>query len=125
MNIEINVESDVPIFTQLVDNVKQGVLSGNLQPGAGLPSIRQLANDLGVNPNTVSKAYKLLERDKIIVGKGYRGTFISDNAKSHCYTDLNAQALEIMKNNVENLRQLGLTDSEIRIAFSNVMKGAW
>lgn len=125
MNIEINLDSDVPIFTQLVNNVKQGVLAGNLAPGDALPSIRQLANDLGVNPNTVSKAYKTLERDKIIVGKGYRGTFVSDDAKEHCYTDLNANALEIMKSNVEQLRQLGLTDSEIRIAFSNVMKGAW
>ena len=125
MNIEINVDSDVPIFTQLVDNIKQGVLSENLKSGAVLPSIRQLANDLGVNPNTVSKAYKLLERDKVIVAKGYKGTFISEDAKSHCYTDLNAQALEILKTSVDELKGMGLTDSEIRIAFSNVMKGAW
>lgn len=125
MNIEINLDSDVPIFTQLVDNIKQGVLADNLVPGSALPSIRQLANDLGVNPNTVSKAYKLLERDKIIIGKGYRGTFISDEAKQHCFTDLNTEALEVLKQSVDQLRGLGLTDSEIRIAFSNVMKGAW
>jgi GntR family transcriptional regulator len=123
MNIVIDVESDIPIFTQLVEQIKQGVAAESLLPGMSLPSIRQVASDLGINPNTVSKAYKLLERDKVIVGKGYKGTFIHELAKEHCSIDLNAKALSIMTENVGKLQDLGLTDSEIRIAFSTVMKG--
>ncbi|WP_338516906.1 GntR family transcriptional regulator [Alteromonas gracilis] len=122
MNIVIDVESDTPIFTQLVEQVKQGVATKTLKPGAPLPSIRKLANDLGINPNTVSKAYKLLERDSVITGKGYRGTFIHENALEFCETDLNATALSLMVENVRQLRELGLTDSEIRNAFASAMK---
>ncbi|RPJ65477.1 GntR family transcriptional regulator [Alteromonas sediminis] len=122
MNIEIDVESDTPIFTQLVDQIKQSVASKSLKPGMPLPSIRQLANQLGINPNTVSKAYKLLERDSVIIGKGYRGTFIHDQALEHCETDLNATALTVIAASITQLRELGLTDSEIRNAFTTAMK---
>lgn len=122
MNIKIDIESDIPIFTQLVDQIKQGVARKNLKPGMPLPSIRKLANELGINPNTVSKAYKLLERDSVIIGKGYRGTFIHEQAQEHCETDLNATALAVIANSVKHLRDLGLTDSEIRNAFATSMK---
>ena len=122
MNIAIDIESDTPIFTQLVEQIKQGVASKKLQPGMSLPSIRQLANELGVNPNTVSKAYKLLERDSVIIGKGYRGTFIHDEALEHCEIDLNATALCVITDSIKKLRELGLTDSEIRNAFTSAMK---
>lgn len=122
MNIAIDIESDTPIFTQLVEQVKQGVASKNLKPGTSLPSIRQLANELGINPNTVSKAYKLLERDSVIIGKGYRGTFIHDQAIEHCETDLNETALTVITASIKQLRDLGLTDSEIRNAFTAAMK---
>lgn len=122
MNIAIDIESDTPIFTQLVKQIKQGVASKKLEPGMSLPSIRQLANELGVNPNTVSKAYKLLERDSVIIGKGYRGTFIHDEALEHCETDLNTTALSVITESIKKLRELGLTDSEIRNAFTAAMK---
>lgn len=122
MNIKIDIESDIPIFTQLVDQIKQGVARKNLKPGMPLPSIRKLANELGINPNTVSKAYKLLERDSVIIGKGYRGTFIHEQAQEHCETDLNATALAVIATSVKQLRDLGLTDSEIRNAFTTSMK---
>lgn len=122
MNIEIDVESDVPLFTQLIEQVKNGVANGMLQPGDSIPSIRRLAQDLGINPNTVSKAYKLLERDNIIVGKGYRGTFIHDEAKDNCETDLSALGEQVISEAILSLRKAGLTDSEIRITFSELMK---
>lgn len=122
MDIKIDVESEIPIFTQLIEQVKKGVLNDALQEGSTIPSIRRLAKDLGINPNTVSKAYKRLERDQIIVGKGYRGTFISDNAKQFCTVDLTALSRETLQQAITSLRNAGLTDSEIRIAFSELMK---
>lgn len=122
MDIEIDIESDVPIFTQLIEQIKTGVCSNALQEGSAIPSIRRLAKDLGINPNTVSKAYKLLERDQIIVGKGYRGTFINENAKQYCEIDLSKLARETLQETIQSLRSTGLTDSEIRITFNELMK---
>ena len=72
MEIVINTSDSVPVFAQLIDQIKKAVLSGELRSGAALPSIRQLANDMGLNHNTVAKAYRLLERDAVIETKGYR-----------------------------------------------------
>jgi GntR family transcriptional regulator len=122
MEIEIDINNDTPIFTQLVNQVKDSVTKGILVTGFSLPSIRQLANELGVNQNTVAKAYKVLERDSIIVARGYRGTFIHENAKENCQVNLQDKGLTIMSDSITNMQALGLTDSEIRIIFSSLMK---
>ena len=77
MEIVTATSDSVPVFAQLIDQIKKAVLSDELSSGAALPSIRQLANDMGLNHNTVAKAYRLLERDSVIETKGYRGTFIN------------------------------------------------
>ena len=69
MEIVIDTSDSVPVFAQLIDQIKKAVLSGELSSGAALPSIRQLANDMGLNHNTVAKAYRLLERDAVIEPK--------------------------------------------------------
>lgn len=122
MEIEIDVNDETPIFLQLVNQVKEMVSSGVITTGFSLPSIRQLANELGVNQNTVAKAYKMLERDAIIVARGYRGTFIHENAQQNCQVNLQDKGVEIMGEAITNMRTLGLTDSEIRISFTALMK---
>ncbi len=122
MEIAIDVSDQTPIFTQLINQVKEGVRSGALAQEMAMPSIRQLANDLGINQNTVAKAYKLLERDLVIVKRGYRGTFIHPEALSHCSDNLNEKGIDLMTQTVATLRESGLTDSEIRIAFNTIMK---
>ena len=124
MDIEIDIDDDTPIFSQLVNQIKERVITGELATGFSLPSIRQLANELGVNQNTVAKAYKVLERDAIIVARGYRGTFIHENAKENCQVNLAAKGATILSDSIANMQALGLTDSEIRIIFSAVMKQA-
>jgi GntR family transcriptional regulator len=106
----------------LIDQIKKAVANGDLSPGAALPSVRQLANDLDLNHNTVAKAYKHLIRDSVIQSKGYRGTFIHVDAKANCNFDLNAIVTSKLSETIKGLRDTGATDSEIRIAFSNVMK---
>lgn len=121
MEIVIDTSDSVPVFAQLIDQIKKAVLSGELSSGAALPSIRQLANDMGLNHNTVAKAYRLLERDAVIETKGYRGTFIHPNAKANSAVDLNAWVTSTLSETIKTLRGSGVTDSEIRIAFGNVM----
>ena len=121
MEIVIDTSDSVPVFAQLINQIKKAVLSGELRSGAALPSIRQLANDMGLNHNTVAKAYRLLERDAVIETKGYRGTFIHPDAKANSAVDLNAWVTSTLSETIKTLRGSGVTDSEIRIAFGNVM----
>jgi len=97
------------------------VTAGVLKPGAALPSIRQLANDLDLNSKTVAKAYKLLERDSIIEMKGYRGTFVHPKAKANCKFNLQEWTQRKLGETVAELREAGVTDSEIRNAFAGVI----
>ncbi|MFT5760144.1 MAG: GntR family transcriptional regulator [Alteromonadaceae bacterium] len=121
MEIIIDIDDPIPLFTQLIGQIKQAVQSGKVIPGDPIPSIRQLANDLEINSKTVAKAYKLLERDSIIQAKGYRGTFIHPDAKANCTVDLNEWVTNKLVETISSFRKSGITDSEIRIAFSNVM----
>ena len=121
MELVIDIDASVPLFAQLIGQIKQAVLSDKICPGDALPSIRQLANDLELNNKTVAKAYRLLERDSVIQSKGYRGTFIHPDAKANSTVDLNAWVVTRLGETIEAFRESGVTDSEIRIAFGDVM----
>lgn len=121
MEIVIDIEDSVPLFAQLIAQVKGAVLAGQIRPGDALPSIRQLANDLELNNKTVAKAYRLLERDSVIKTKGYRGTFIHPDATANSAVDLNDVVMSKLSEAIAALRDAGVTDSEIRIAFGNLM----
>ena len=122
MEIIIDIDASVPLFAQLIGQIKKAVLCDKIRPGDALPSIRQLANDLELNNKTVAKAYRLLERDSVIQTKGYRGTFIHPDAKVNSTVDLNAWVVSKLGETIAAFRGSGVTDSEIRIAFGDVMK---
>ena len=121
MEIIIDIDDPVPLFAQLIGQIKKAVLSDKIGPGDALPSIRQLANDLELNNKTVAKAYRLLERDSVIQTKGYRGTFVHPDAKVSSTVDLNAWVVTKLGETIEAFRGAGVTDSEIRIAFGDLM----
>ena len=121
MDIVIDIDDSVPLFAQVMGQIKKAVLRDKICPGDALPSIRQLANDLDLNNKTVAKAYRLLERDSVIQTKGYRGTFIHPEAKANSTVDLNAWVVTTLRDTIEACRDSGVTDSEIRIAFGDVM----
>jgi GntR family transcriptional regulator len=118
MDITIDIDDPVPQFQQLIEQIKAAVTAGALKAGDPLPPIRQLANDLELNSKTVAKAYKLLERDSIIETKGYRGTFVHPNAQANCDINLQEWTLRKLEETLAELREAGVTDSEIRNAFA-------
>jgi GntR family transcriptional regulator len=77
MEMRIDPRSGVPFYRQIIDQVKYGVARGVLKPGNQLPTVRQLAVDLSVNPNTVARAYQELEIRGIVATQMGTGTFIS------------------------------------------------
>ena len=74
--IILDIDDSVPLVAQLMGQTKQAVRRDKMLAGDPLPSIRQLANDLDLDNETVAKAYRLLERDSIIQTTGHRGTVI-------------------------------------------------
>lgn len=79
MIVQIDFKSGKPIYLQVVDQIRYAAASGQLQPGAALPSIRPLAEELRVNRNTIAKAYAELENQRVIETLAGKGSFISGN----------------------------------------------
>ncbi|MGG4488627.1 GntR family transcriptional regulator [Metabacillus idriensis] len=79
--IQIDPRSSTAIYEQIIQQMKELCLKGVLKPGEKLPSVRELSTMIIANPNTVSKAYKELEREGIIETLRGRGTFVSENAQ--------------------------------------------
>lgn len=77
----VDETSPVPPFEQLRTQLADAVRSGLLPPGTRLPTVRQLAGDLGIAPNTVAKTYKALEEEGLVRGQGRRGTLVADAAE--------------------------------------------
>jgi len=123
MQISIDERLAEPVFSQLITQIREAVRSGQLRPGTPLPAIRELAKELQINPNTVAKAYGLLERDAVIETLGRKGSFVHRDGKKHSKVDLASRAASVLAQAVASLRGTGLTDSEIRNAFATVMKG--
>ena len=79
MQINLNTHDGVPIYLQVVNQIKYLVASGRLAPGAELPAIRVLAEQLLVNPNTIARAYRELESAGIVEKRRTAGTFVSSD----------------------------------------------
>ena len=79
--LTIDTRAPTPAYLQILEQILARVQEGSLGPGTALPSVRQLASDLGINPNTVAKAYLLLERDGILLTVRRRGTFVAPGAR--------------------------------------------
>ena len=77
-----NPASAVPVYLQLIEQVKHAIDVGALRPGDQLPAIRRVAEELVINPNTVAKAYRDLEHDGIIELRHGSGAFVSDNGRA-------------------------------------------
>jgi len=89
----IDLRSGMPVYRQLIDQVRSGIASGSLTAGDQLPTVRQLAVDLAINPNTVMRAYRELELGGLLETHQGTGTFISTK--------------KLQKNSAERDRQLG------------------
>ena len=109
----INTTSEKPIYEQIIDNIKELTLKNILKTEDKLPSVRDMASMLSVNPNTVSKAYQELERQKIIHTLRGRGTFISSKEDVPIDEDRRIKALEELRNICVELGHLGFGREKI------------
>jgi GntR family transcriptional regulator len=107
----------VPIYLQLMEQVKHGIETGALRPGEQLPGIRPLAEELVINPNTVAKAYRELEHEGVIELRHGAGAFVAANLRPRKSTDALRAGQAVVASTVERLRARGLSDDEIRRLF--------
>lgn len=123
----INTMSDKPIYEQIIDNIKELSLKKILKPDDKLPSVRQMASMLSVNPNTVSKAYQELERQKITHTVRGRGTFMSPDIDFPIDNDRIIKAIEGLRDICVELAHLGFDREkiidEIDRIHSDIKKG--
>lgn len=107
-----NLSSDRPIYIQLLENMKYRIVTGRYPPGSQLPSVRELALEAGVNPNTMQKALSELEREGLVFSMRTSGRFVSEDA-SLIKNIKKEMALSASGEFLKNMVRLGMTKDEI------------
>ena len=119
----VDPHTGVPIYLQLIEQVKRSVALGVLAAGERLPTVKQLATDLTINPNTVARAYRELERDGVIETNVGRGSFVSTNGAGDraaaALTDVASSAVDAA---VREAKSMGLRRNQIRDLFQQALE---
>ncbi len=117
-----NLDSDRPIFLQIIQKIQTDIISGFYQPGDKLPSVRELASEASVNPNTMQKALSELERTGLVYSQRTSGRFITEDHKmiQHLKSEL---AQKIIEEFLEHMSQLGIQREEAIALITETIKG--
>ena len=111
-----------PLFQQLVDGVKDGVARGRLAAGDRLPSVRDLAKELVINPNTIAKAYRVLEAEGVTYSRRGAGTFIAERRVVMTSEERLRRFREALEPLLADAANLGLTEEELRKTFDETLR---
>ena len=122
MKIILDLKSGLPIYLQIVEQIKHNITAGNLSVGEKLPTVRQLATELEINPNTVVKAYTELERTGIIESKQGVGTFIQKEKGVLTDAEREKKLREICRKFSDEASWFGYTEKEILDAVKKFWK---
>ena len=119
LGIEIDFRSGMPIYIQIMDQIKHMIAVGLLKPGDQLPTVRQMATDLRINFNTVARSYKLLDEEGIISTQHGRGTYILDLPSEENGNKLRFEDLQrLAANLLLEAEKLGFEPDEVKEVFN-------
>jgi GntR family transcriptional regulator len=110
--ITVDMRDRKPIYEQLIDNIRALAVQGHLKPDEHLPSVRALAAELAINPNTIQKAYAELERQGVIYSLPGRGNFISPDIGAVAKQERSRQ-LQLLAAQITHARNAGVSREEI------------
>ena len=113
----LNPASGTPLYVQLVERLKHSIATGSIKAGEQLPSVRRMAEDLLINPNTVVRAYRDLESEGIVELRHGSGVFVSESVAGRAAVMRKAEP--IMRAAVDRLEALDLTEDDIRRLVEN------
>lgn len=117
-----NLDSDRPIFIQIIEKIQMDIISGLYAPGDKLPSVRELAQEASVNPNTMQKALSELERTGLVYSQRTSGRYITEDTAM--IADLKSKlARDIVAQFLDNMQKLGMQEKEIISLISEISKG--
>jgi GntR family transcriptional regulator len=120
--ITVDPSSGLPIYLQIVAQIKTSIAMGRLQPEEPLPSVRQLATELAVNPNTVARAYLDLEYEGVIYKRQGAGTFVSSRGVEMSKNERRRVLGELIEKALVEGVNLGLSERELRETFDRVLE---
>jgi GntR family transcriptional regulator len=124
-HILLDFRSGIPIFTQIMDQIKQQVVSGMLKPGDQLPTVRALAAELRVNFNTVARAYRLLDETGVISTQHGRGTYILEVPPVEVQESMRNDSMRILTERyLLDATRLGFSVKEIRATIKQQTTGS-
>ncbi|AWB43355.1 GntR family transcriptional regulator [Paenibacillus sp. CAA11] len=113
MLIQLDMQSDVPIYTQLVNQIIEGIASGRLIPGEALPSVRSLASDIGINLHTVNKAYTLLKQEGYIQIHRQKGVVVDPDGMPPVTPEYTAKQHDQLKPIIAEAICRGMSQEEL------------
>lgn len=119
--LTVDPRSGVPIYLQIIEQIKRSIALGVLQAGEQLPTVKQLAVDLTVNPNTVARAYRELEREEVIETAPGRGSFVRSNGVTQSpkvAAEIAGDALDLA---LREARSVGLERDDVRRLFEDAL----
>lgn len=124
---QLDVKGRKSIYEQVVDNLKELIVSGVLAENEKLPSVRELSGQLTVNPNTVQKAYRELERQGYVYTTSGLGTFVSEKGDRKLDTHKLGEVISLLRANIRELNYLGLTRDEALAEIKKLFdeRGDW
>lgn len=110
---QIDYRSKKPIYEQIIEQMKLYVVKGQLSPGDAIPSVRKLAQSLGVTPSTVAKAYQELERQKVIETIRAKGTFIAGEVSVNLAEEQMEAIRQRMRSEILELKRIGYSEEDV------------
>lgn len=120
--IAVDPEFETPPYVQIFEQIRAAIERGELAPDVALPTVRQLAGDLGVAPNTVARAYADLQNEGWLVSEGRRGTRVASRIPMAERRARMSALTEAVSRFVENLKHRGFTSAEIAAEFSRAIQ---
>lgn len=119
----LDPRSPVPLYAQIADHVRLAIASGELAHGEALPSVRQLAAELRVNPATVVQAYRELEQDGFVATRQGAGTFVQNVGAELRTRERRNAARRLVRDLLRDARRLGVTAEDLRSALEHELNG--
>ncbi len=119
---QIDSRSTIPLYAQIATRVKVAIAAGDLAPGSGLPSVRQLAAQLRINPATVVQAYRELEAEGFVELRQGAGTFVREMAEQRKDEERSRQAMALAKKLLAEAGRLRISPQEIRDAIGKILE---
>jgi GntR family transcriptional regulator len=119
--LTVDARSGVPIYLQIIEQIKRSVALGVLQAGEQLPTVKQLALDLTINPNTVAKAYRDLEREQVIETAAGRGSFVLAVGETEAKAAVGDVARVALEAAIREAKSLGLSRSDVHDLIDRVV----